>query len=724
MYFILNNQWWLKVLLSAILFCIILVPIENIISKIAQYILSKIVKPKLIPKLDFQNGIPEKFKTMVVVPTIVKSKEKVKELMGKLEVYYIANKSENLYFTLLGDCSSGSKEIENFDEEVIRTGIEETEKLNKKYGEKFNFIYRKRKLNANEECYIGWERKRGLLNQFNEYLLGNIENPFRISTFKNIEEFKNIQYIITLDSDTDLTLNSALKLVGAMAHILNKPVLNDNKDLVISGHALMQPRVGIGLLESRRSVFTQIYAGEGGTDSYTNVISNTYQDNFDEGIFTGKGIYDVNTFSKVLEGEIRENAVLSHDLLEGNYLRCGLVSDVMLMDGYPTNYLSFRTRLYRWIRGDFQILPWLKKTIINKKGERKNNPLGLLSKYKIFSNIVRSKVEFFALMTIIYSLILAKILKLELINFVLIGLITILIPVVIDVVNAIISKKEGIVKTKKFVKTIDGLRASLLRGILDFLLIPDKAYITTKAEIKTIYRMTKTKKYLLEWTTSEEAERTAKTDLISYYKEMRANSILAILGLIVYFCITITKPTFLVELIILILSLLWFIAPAIMFQISKKNEQALAIEKLNKQEKDYIMDVGYKTWLYFKENLIQRGNYLPPDNYQEDRKPKVVMRTSPTNIGLALLAVMSSYDLKYENLEDTIELLYKMINTISNLTKWNGHLYNWYNIETLEPLIPRYISSVDSGNFVGYLYVLKQFLLKEKEEYRGSRTWI
>ena len=423
-----------------------------------------------------------------------------------------------------------------------------------------------------------------------------------------------------------------------------------------------------------------------------------------------------------MKKEIPENTVLSHDLLEGNYLRCGLVSDVMLMDGYPTNYLSFRTRLYRWIRGDFQILPWLKKTIINKKGERKNNPLGLLSKYKIFSNIVRSKVEFFALMTIIYSLILAKILKLELINFVLIGLITILIPVVIDVVNAIISKKEGIVKTKKFVKTIDGLSASLLRGILDFLLIPDKAYITTKPEIKTIYRMTKTKKYLLEWTTSEEAERTAKTDLISYYKEMRANSILAILGLIVYFCITITKPTFLVELIILILSLLWFIAPAIMFQISKKNEQIFAIEKLNKQEKDYIMDVGYKTWLYFKENLIQRGNYLPPDNYQEDRKPKVVMRTSPTNIGLALLAVMSSYDLKYENLEDTIELLYKMINTISNLTKWNGHLYNWYNIETLEPLIPRYISSVDSGNFVGFLYVLKQFLLKEKEEIENNET--
>ena len=287
------------------------------------------------------------------------------------------------------------------DESIIKRGIEITKKLNEKYGNIFNFVYRKRTWNENEECYMGWERKRGLLNQLNEYLLGNIKNPFRINTMENAK-LQDIKYIITLDADTDLTLKSGLELIGAMAHVLNIPILNEQEDLVVSGHAIIQPRVGIGLLESRNSVFTQIYAGEGGTDSYTNVISNLYQDNFDEGIFTGKGIYDLRVFSKVLNKEIKENTVLSHDLLEGSYLRCGLASDVVLMDGYPSNYMSFRTRLYRWIRGDYQILPWLKNRIEITNGEIKRNPLNLLSKYKIFSNIVRSKQEIAVFMLILF----------------------------------------------------------------------------------------------------------------------------------------------------------------------------------------------------------------------------------------------------------------------------------------------------------------------------------
>ena len=261
---------------------------------------------------------------------------------------------------------------------------------------------------------MGWERKRAILNQFNEYLLDKIKNPFRINTIENYKQdtdkskIPNITYIITLDADTDLTLNSGLELVGAMAHILNRPKLNPNKDLVIEGHGLIQPRVGVGLLESRSTLFTQIYAGEGGTDSYTNEVSDTYQDNFDEGIFTGKGIYDLHAFSTILNNEIKENTVLSHDLLEGSYLRCGLASDIMLMDGYPTTYMSFKQRLYRWIRGDYQITLWLKNKIENRKGNKKVNPLNRLSKYKIFCNIVRSKQETSALLMIIISLIIRK----------------------------------------------------------------------------------------------------------------------------------------------------------------------------------------------------------------------------------------------------------------------------------------------------------------------------
>lgn len=412
------NNSILNTIYTSVIFLVSIIPIENIVTKITQYILSKIVKPKVIPKLDFQNGIPEEYATVVAIPTILNSKEKVKKLMEKLEVYYIANKSDNLYFTLLGDCTTENTENAPFDDEVIKEGIEQTQKLNEKYPDtkfpKFNFIYRKRTWNDKEEAYMGWERKRGILNQFNEYLLDKIKNPFRINTIENYKQdadkskIPNITYIITLDADTDLTLNSGLELVGAMAHILNRPKLNPNKDLVIEGHGLIQPRVGVGLLESRTTLFTQIYAGEGGTDSYTNEVSDTYQDNFDEGIFTGKGIYDLHAFSTILNNEIKENTVLSHDLLEGSYLRCGLASDIMLMDGYPTTYMSFKQRLYRWIRGDYQITLWLKNKIENRKGNKKVNPLNRLSKYKIFCNIVRSKQETTALLMIIISLIIRK----------------------------------------------------------------------------------------------------------------------------------------------------------------------------------------------------------------------------------------------------------------------------------------------------------------------------
>ena len=412
------NNSILNTIYTSVIFIISIIPIENIVTKITQYILSKIVKPKVIPKLDFQNGIPEEYATVVAIPTILNSKEKVKKLMEKLEVYYIANKSDNLYFTLLGDCTTENTENAPFDDEVIQEGIKQTKKLNEKYPDtkfpKFNFIYRKRTWNDKEEAYMGWERKRGALNQFNEYLLDKIKNPFRINTIENYKQdadkskIPNITYIITLDADTDLTLNSGLELVGAMAHILNRPKLNPNKDLVIEGHGLIQPRVGVGLLESRSTLFTQIYAGEGGTDSYTNEVSDTYQDNFDEGIFTGKGIYDLHAFSTILNNEIKENTVLSHDLLEGSYLRCGLASDIMLMDGYPTTYMSFKQRLYRWIRGDYQITLWLKNKIENRKGNKKVNPLNRLSKHKIFCNIVRSKQETTALLMIIISLIIRK----------------------------------------------------------------------------------------------------------------------------------------------------------------------------------------------------------------------------------------------------------------------------------------------------------------------------
>lgn len=705
-----------NIVLSLILSILLLIPIETIFTQIAQYILGKTKNTKIIPKLDFRNGIPEQNATFVVIPTIIKNGKRVEELMHKLEVYYIANKSDNIYFALLGDCSTSSNEEEGFDEEVINTGKKMVDILNKKYPDekftKFNFIYRKRMWNEGEEAYLGWERKRGLLNQFNEYILGNISNPFKTNTITNVASMPPIKYIITLDADTDLVLNSAKELIGAMAHILNKPELNKSEDLVIAGHALIQPRIGIDLMSSIKSLYTKIYAGAGGVDVYANAISDIYQDNFEEGIFTGKGIYDLKIFSKILNNEIPENTILSHDLLEGSYLRCGLATDIMLMDGYPVGYNSSKSRLHRWIRGDWQIIIWLKDKIKNKRGEIKNNPLNILSKYKIFDNLVRSLLEVSSVLTIIYMCILDYFYKIKIWPIITTVLIAVLTPTVIDVINKIVFKREGEKRQKTYNKTLSGINASLLRGLFTLATLPDKAYMSANAICKTLYRLKVSKKHMLEWVTAEEAEKMAKKDIKSYYINMAPNIILGILG-ILYIFINAKNPF---SVLIFVISLLWLIAPAIMCYISKEivvnNKKELLVDK----DKQYVLEVGKRTWQFFKDYLVKENNYLPPDNYQEDRKPKAIKRTSSTNIGLALLAVISSYDLGYETQKNTLELLNKMIDTIYNLQKWNGHLYNWYNIETLEPLRPRYISSVDSGNFVGYLYVVKQFLIQNGQE--------
>ena len=678
--------------LAVVSFILFLIPSSEVIVQIIQTILNKTVKPKLIPKMDFSNGIDKENSAMVVIPTIVKSKEKVAKMFENLEVYYLANKSPNLYFTLLGDCSESSMQEEKFDSEVIQEGLNQVERLNKKYPNQefqiFNFVYRKREWNEKEGSYLGWERKRGMLTQLNQYILQG-KNPFEINTIKDKIEIK---YIITLDADTDLVLNTASELVGAMAHILNRPEIDEQKNIVIDGYGIMQPRVGINLDISYKTLFTKIFAGAGGIDSYTNAISDIYQDNFKEGIFTGKGIYDLKVFSKVMENAIPENTVLSHDLLEGSYLRCGLVSDIMLMDGYPTKYMSFMNRLSRWIRGDWQITKWLGK----------KSPLNMLSKYKIFDNLRRSLSEISIIFDLIYINIIGKAFNINILGINVILILIEIIPFILELINYLFGKREGEEKQKTFTPKISGIKGILARTIITLGCLPYKAYTSLKAIVKTIYRVKITHKNLLEWTTSEEAEKMAKTDIISYYKNMAINVLTGIVAFIIYGNIN--------NILALILGVLWILTPAIMYCISKEKTEKKAVELLTKKEQDYILEIGKKTWGFFEKYLRQEDNFLIPDNYQEDRKNKVVRRTSSTNIGLSIMAVISANDLGFINYDKTIELLKNILNTVNELQKWNGHLYNWYNTETKEPLFPRYVSTVDSGNFVGYLYVIKNWL--------------
>ncbi len=417
-------------------------PFTEITMQVLTYILGKVIKQKRIPKMDYLSGVPKEAATFVAIPTILSNPKKVQELARKLEVFYLANKSENLYFAILGDVTSEQSEEKTVDKEIVEAGINAIKKLNDKYKEKegeakrFHFLYRKRKWNAKESTYLGWERKRGLLIQFNNFLLDSQKNDFRYNSMEN-EKKPNVKYVITLDADTELILNSGLELIGAMDHVLNLPIVENGK--VAYGHGLIQPRIGVNLTANSASTFSKIFSEPGGTDLYTNAISDTYQDNFDEGIYTGKGIYNLKVFSQILTGQIPENLVLSHDLLEGSYLRAGLATDILLLDGFPAKFNSYMTRQYRWIRGDWQILQWLGKKIKGEKGDKIQNPLNTLSKFKIYDNLRRSILPIILIISILVSLMLPK--KYALSIFI-ISLFALALPTILSLIDRIVFRKE------------------------------------------------------------------------------------------------------------------------------------------------------------------------------------------------------------------------------------------------------------------------------------------
>jgi len=657
------------------------VPISEIVIRVMNYIMSKFKKPTLIPKMDFENNIPDDKKTIVVIPTILKSAEKVKEMMKKLEVYYLANLDKNLYFALLGDVSESNKKDMNYDSEVIEAGLKEVKKLNEKYKtdnfNRFHFLYRRRVWNEGEEKFIGWERKRGLLVTFNKYIKNLISNNFNINTMEsqkeNIPDFK---YVITLDSDTSLVLGSASKLIGAMSHILNTPVIENNR--VISGYGIMQPRIGLDLGLAKESKFLEIYSVPGGIDFYTNAISDIYQDYFKEGIFTGKGIYDVDIYNEILENEIPENMVLSHDLLEGNFLRCGLVTDVMLLDGFPNKYISYIKRNHRWVRGDWQIARWLKSKRLNE-----------ISKFKIFDNLRRSVLNIFSLVILIASLLVFNANKWLSILFFIISLVSITVMYILDIVNYIIFKESNIYGAvyshQKFSKDMGGIRLIFLKIFLNIIFLPYEMWENLDSIIRSFYRMTKKKK-LLEWVTAEDGDKSIKNNLLTVYKHMWINIFLGIVFILV-------KSNFIFK----IIGILFLIAPYVVFVISKINKPE---DIVNTKDRKELNEIAYKTWKFFEDNINEKNNYLICDNYQEDRKEKTVNRTSSTNIGLELISILSAFDLGFIDFDKTKWYLKNIFNVLRILSKWNGHLYNWYETDTLDPLRPRYISTVDSGNFV------------------------
>ena len=686
-------------------FIILLIPTSQIIKDIINQIVSIFVKPKPLFKMDYSKKIPDKCKTMVVVPTIISNTDKIKDIFDQLETLYIANKTNNLYFTLLGDVKQSSSKVLEIDDEISKFGSEVAKALNKKYKKDiFFFVYRKRVYNKNESSYLGYERKRGALVQFNKLLLHSMsktdeEKYFNVNTLNGFNE--KIKYVVTLDTDTKLVLNTLVYLIGCMNHPMNRPILNNENTKVISGYGIMQPRVNVDLESTNKSLYSQIFAGFGGFDAYSSLVPNFNQDLFNEGSFIGKGIYDLEVFDKVLSERFRDNLVLSHDLLEGNYLRCGYVSDVEFIEEFPSKFLVDSTRKHRWARGDIQIISYLCSKVKNKKLKEEKNPLTLYEKWKIFTNI-KDIFMYPMLFLLIISIIFLTNNK---ILFLLVLIFTLTFPSFIFIKNKLYKKMSNN-KTVYYNNLMYGSKALFLRVLTIISIIPYYTKLYLDAFFRTIYRLAISKRHLLEWVTAEDAEKKMKFDLCSYIYKFLVNIVVAISLIIIGIIYN--------NILSIIFGTLFLLGPLLIYLISA--DQKYEPKRLDDKANNALESIAKRTWNYFKENLTEENNYLIPDNFQELRDEKFDIKTSPTNIGFSLTSVIAAYELKFISLDDTIDYLEKILISVDSLKKWNGHLYNWYNIKTKEVMYPKFISTVDSGNLIASIMLTRGFLLDKSEK--------
>ncbi len=675
--------------------------------KLVNYFIRKLVKPKILPRFNFSKTIDDKNKTYIVMPTIISSLDKLDKMIEKMEVTYLANTSKNMYFMLLGDCCAANTKEIKMDKDIVEYAKKRLDKLNEKYPTEdghvlFNFMYRKRVYSKGESSYMGWERKRGGLMQFNWLVLGKLsQSQIDEAMWLTYNDIVRCKYAITIDEDTELSLNSAKDLVAIMAHPLNKPRLNKKKNRVVEGFGLIQPAVSLDIESANKSLFSKLFGGFGGIDVYTNAVSNTYQDAFQEAIFCGKGIYDIALFEKLVAPEIPENLVLSHDLLEGSIIKAGLASDVDVQDGFPNNYIAYMKRNHRWYRGDMQIIRWL----ISPKSK-----LSILSKWKIFDNIRRPMLDVVTLFAIIVSLFISSN---AFIYTVFASFVAVNIGYFISFIDILLYGRRIHKKELQYIPLIHGIGADLLTMVYNFITIPYKAYICLSAFSLSIYRMLISHKKLLEWTTGEMLEKQAKNKLSYYYRNMVPNIVVAL------FIALVPYALYTSELVIinfkLFVAIGFALAPLLTYLLGKDHLFG-RIKRLDKNQEKNLIEVAKRTWGFFDSMMNDTNNYLPTDNFQENRRYKIANRTSSTNIGFGIMAIIDAYDLGFITKENAIERLVKIYNTIMKLEKWHGHLYNWYNIKTLEPLRPRFVSTVDSGNFISILYVAKEFLESERNK--------
>ncbi len=685
------------------LFCLIgvvsFIPVTDISINLTNYLFLKCVKATMIPKIELKREIPDSAKTSVVISSLILSPENIDSLTKKIEGYYLANRAEHIYFGILGDLKDAPSEHLPNDHENVNYLKAKIEELNRKYKDMpFFALTRSRTYSSTQGNYIGWERKRGAITEFARYLRGEKKHSF-FYRFGNTEDILSSKYIVTLDSDTQPSIGSVKELIGAMIHPLNRAEIDREKHRVTKGYGIIQPKVNISLSSAYQSEFSKIFAGVGGFDPYVNANSDVYQDNFAEGIFTGKGILDVDVFVDLVDDVIPDNRVLSHDLLEGSIARTALAGDIEFVDGFPAKVSSYFARYHRWVRGDWQLLYFLKSRLTLRSKEKVKNPLSLLSRWKMIDNLRRSLVAPFVFIMLLCAAFLPFAWSIVL---VILSLLTLGLSLCTAVCDNVLYRDFKFFYEKSYTRAIYGLKSVFLQFLCLLSFLPYHAYISIDAAIRTVFRLLFTGKHMLEWTTAEEAERNMKDDQFAYMKRMWF-SIASGLFFILYHT---NFPLFLI-------GVSFFLSPGIAYLISRPCKEKK--EKLDTADNVFLRRCAFRIWNFFDDLVTDEENFLPPDNLQNSPPNGVAHRTSPTNIGLYLLSVLSARDFGYLTTDAMCEKIAGTLNTIDKLETCNGHLFNWYDTRTLEVLRPKYVSTVDSGNYIACLIALKEGLREYAE---------
>jgi cyclic beta-1,2-glucan synthetase len=717
------NGWpaWLAVLLFAFL------PAFDIAVGVVNQLVTAFLPPRVLPQLDlYGQGIPAEFRTAVVIPTLFGSVDAVQEALENLEVQFLANREAHLHFAILSDFTDAPAETQPTDAAILETAIEGVRSLNARYGggaaESFYLFHRPRRWNPEQGAWMGWERKRGKLAEFNRFIRGGAEGAFS-TVIGDVEPLRLVRYVITLDSDTVLPPDSAPLLVGALAHPLNRAWYDPARGRVVRGYGILQPRVGVSLRSAYRSRFAAIHSGHPGVDPYTTAVSDVYQDLYGEGSFTGKGIYDVDAFEQATQGRFPDNTLLSHDLIEGSYARAGLATDITVYDDYPTRYFTYAQRKHRWIRGDWQLLPWLTRRVPGPEGTEPNR-LSLLSRWKILDNLRRSTVELSQL-----ALLLAgwTILPGSPITWTILGLAAIAAPWLVALLLA--AFRPPLDKSWRAYYAAIGRDAvtSAQQLALTLTVLPHQAYISVDAIVRTLWRLFVSRRHLLEWQTASTAEHQAPSQARAVWQAMWPTIAICggILILVTVFALPLRDGDRIWPLAVTVLPLvaLWAVSPGIAHALS--SPAVRRVWRLPRDLRRAAMRYALLHWRFFDRFVTAETQWLAPDNFQEDPLPVIAMRTSPTNIGLQLLATVSAHDLGFLTIGEMIRRLEQAFRSLERMRRFRGHFFNWYDLHDLHVLEPAYISTVDSGNLAGHLVALRQACLALRDQPASApRIWL